>query len=485
MLKNKNLNENELCIKWLANKTINPETTRKIKENGPVYNKLLKKCSLNQNKNLNEKELCNKWLANKTINPATLRKIKENGSVYKELSKKCLVKPKSDVKPKTEVKPKSEVKLNSEQRKIEAIKKIHKLFIPYVKRTSVNIIDRINYFIIMKKYLLSIKEKNNCLRLYNIDEKTKLPIYRIGKRIILDKQIGTKSAYGIVYLSHFKSNVRYGTKFDRLNKFAVKITNQTKNNFNEVKVLEDLTKQVIGLKCPHFPISFGSLLCNSTIKSNNPDDYSIVKDKHNKKKYFPDLVNSNKSLVIQINELAAGDLHSLIIGPLKYDIYNIMVQIFIAIMFFHDCTKSYHGDPHSGNFLYHKIKPGGYFHYNIYGKDYYLENQGYLWVIWDFGLINPFEDKNKYGKKPSKVPINYDYKYILDALNYYNYKLTSNAYYMKKELYDNVLKYNAITDYTKLNDLNKEILNYLLLNVSSFTTIKPSNIINKTAYIIR
>jgi hypothetical protein len=473
MLKNKNLNENELCIKWLANKTINPETTRKIKENGPVYNKLLKKCSLNQNKNLNEKELCNKWLANKTINPATLRKIKENGSVYKKLSKKCLVKPKS------------EVKLNSEERKIAAIKKIHKLFIPYVKRTSVNIIDRINYFIIMKKYLLSIKEKNNCLRLYNIDETTKLPIYRIGKRIILDKQIGTKSAYGIVYLSHFKSNVRYGTKFDRLNKFAVKITNQTKNNFNEVKVLEDLTKQVIGLKCPHFPISFGSLLCNSTIKSDNPDDYSIVKDKHNKKKYFPDLVNSNKSLVIQINELAAGDLHSLIIGALKYDIYNIMVQIFIAIMFFHDCTKSYHGDPHSGNFLYHKIKPGGYFHYNIYGKDYYLENQGYLWVIWDFGLINPFEDKNKYGKKPSKVSINYDYNYILNALNYYNYKLTSNAYYMKKGLYDNVLKYNAITDYNKLNDLNKEILNYLLLNVSSFTTIKPSNIINKTAYIIR
>jgi hypothetical protein len=42
-------------------------------------------------------------------------------------------------------------------------------------------------------------------------------------------------------------------------------------------------------------------------------------------------------------------------------------------------------------FLYHKIKKGGYFHYNIYGKDYYLENLGYLWIIWDFELSISFD----------------------------------------------------------------------------------------------
>jgi hypothetical protein len=30
-------NKSNICDKWLANKTINPETSRKIKENGPVY----------------------------------------------------------------------------------------------------------------------------------------------------------------------------------------------------------------------------------------------------------------------------------------------------------------------------------------------------------------------------------------------------------------------------------------------------------------
>ena len=36
-----------------------------------------------------------------------------------------------------------------------------------------------------------------------------------------------------------------------------------------------------------------------------------------------------------------------------------------------------------------------------------------------------------------------------------------------------------------LEILNKELLNYFLTNVPSFTTVKPSNIINKTPYIIK
>ena len=99
MLKNKKLTQKEICNKWLANKTINPETKRKIKENGDVYKKLEKKCSLNQKekpkKPLNQKEICDKWLLNKTINPITLRKITEHGNVYKKLEKKCSVKSSS------------------------------------------------------------------------------------------------------------------------------------------------------------------------------------------------------------------------------------------------------------------------------------------------------------------------------------------------------------------------------------------------------
>ena len=476
------ISKNKICNKWLANKNINPITSRKIKETGTIYKELSKLCSLNplnpikpKTKTEKEKEvkltdsqICNKWLENKNINPKTSRTIKETGTIYKELSKLCSLNPLNPIK--------SEIK--SEIKKINALKKIHKLFTPYIKRVSINIIDRINYYLIIKKYILSIKEPSNCVRLYNIDPKTYEPIYRIGKKIILDKKIGTESVYGIVYLSHFKSDVIKGTKYDKLNKFAVKITSIDSNNKLEIEVLKKLTKYVIELKCPHFPISYGSFECNnSDIKSNISDDYSIAKNGKYNKKNYPYLINDNNRLLIQINELASGDLFSIITNNLN-DLFNIFTQLLLSLMFFHTYIKAFHCDPHIGNFLYHKIKPGGYLHYNLYGKDYYLENKGYLWVIWDFGVIRSFTTINK-------TVINYDYVYLYTCLSYNS---TYHKYKINKidKLYDDIIdKYNTNTDINDMEMMNIKILEYLVKNNPSFTTNKPSNIINKTPYIIK
>ena len=475
----------ELCDKWLINKNINPITARKIKETGAIYKELSKKCSFNplnpiksKKKTKKEKEvkltdsqICNKWLENKNINPKTSRKIKETGAIYKELSKLCSLNPLNPLNP---IKSESKSESKSENKKINASKKIYKLFTPYIKRVSINIIDRINYYLIIKKYILSIKEPSNCVRLYNIDPKTYEPIYRIGKKIILNKKIGTESNYGIVYLSHFKSDVIKGTKYDKLNKFAVKITSQSKENKLELDVLKKLTRLVIELKCPHFPISYGSLKCNnSVIKSNILDDYEIARVNKFNKKLYPKLINKNKELLIQINELASGDLFSVLY---KIDILPTFTQIILSIMFFHNYIRAFHIDPHVGNFLYHKIKPGGYFHYNLYGKDYYLENQGYLWVIWDFGLIKPF-NTNK-----NKTFINYDYTYLYNRLRV---AYTADKIDIITKLYNNIIDKYITYDLTKLSNMNINILEYLVKNNPSFTTNKPSNIINKTPYIIK
>ena len=453
------LPEKDICDKWLLNKTINPLTMRKISETGSIYKKFVKKCRPTA-----EKDICDKWLQNKKINPETLRKISETGAIYKKLVKKCLEKK--------EIKP----EINSKEKKINAFKKIHKLFIPYIKRSTINIIDRINYFLIMKNYLLSIKEKNNCLRLYNIETNPANIVYRIGSKIILDKKIGTPSAYGIVFLSHFKSNVKYGYKFDKLNKFAVKITNQSLDNKKEIQILKQLTRYVIELKCPHFPISYGSLKCdNPNIKSNNSDDYLIVKNKHKNKTYLPEMINKNKTFLIQINELASGDFHSLFNRPNNIDAFNVISQILISIMFFNNYTKMYHNDAHTGNFLYHKIKPG----------DYYLENQGYLWVIWDFGFVTHHSTYRKIGTTKIYKPVNTDFNTIMNAMSYYNAKFKLEICAFKTLLNTEITPYYYITDYSKLEELNKKLLNILVANVSSFTTKKPSNVINKTPYIIR
>lgn len=76
----------------------------------------------------------------------------------------------------------------------------------------------------------------------------------------------------------------------------------------------------------------------------------------------------------------------------------------MQLFFFNILTNTIHNDTHSGNFLYYKIKEGRYFHYSLYDKDYYLENNGYLWNLSDFGNVK-YVPKNLY--------VNVDFYYIV------------------------------------------------------------------------
>jgi hypothetical protein len=469
-MKINNLITKELCEKWLENKNKNPTSLRKITENGAIYKSLKSKCAKILNKN--SKNICEIWLKNKTVNPETLRKINETGTIYKKLLKKC--------------------SLNQNN----AANKIQKVFMPFIKRVSANIIDRINFFLIIRKYITSInkKHKNICMRLYKYDKTTNLPIYRLGNHIILDKQIGSKSAYGIVFLAHYEKDINNQNNLNKLNKFAIKVINYSINNEIEYNVLIELTKQVILFKCPHFPITYGLIKCdNKNIRSKYEISIlnKIKETEINKTKNYPDLINNNVSLYYQINELASGDFN-------KYRFYyrdnyeyllNSIAQIFISIMFFHKYINAFHNDAHGGNFLYHKIKPIGYFHYNIYGKDYYLKNIGYLWVIWDFGLIQPFSNSklinnDKFGQYKTTINICTDYikpiaKFLANPKKF-NPTIIKFLTYIIKILN----KYSNTSNIISLSKLNKELLKVMCDNISTFTTIKPDNIINKKPYII-
>lgn len=65
-----------------------------------------------------------------------------------------------------------------------------------------------------------------------------------------------------------------------------------------------------------------------------------------------------------------------------------ILQIFFSIF----CLQYYcgflHNDLHWGNVLVSKVKKGGYWVYNIHHKEYYIKNEGYLFMIWDFGFAN-------------------------------------------------------------------------------------------------
>jgi hypothetical protein len=143
---------------------------------------------------------------------------------------------------------------------------------------------------------------------------------------------------------------------------------------------------------PHFPILYKTFECTHPNASTD----------------YPELIRKNIYLIV-LNELATGDLKTLVGLPefhTNYDlIKNTIQQIYISILSFHIHTKKLHNDCHWGNFLYHKIKPGGYIHYRIYDTDVYIENMGYLWVIWDYGIASKLTFEKTY----------YDYYKITNA----------------------------------------------------------------------
>jgi hypothetical protein len=270
-------------------------------------------------------------------------------------------------------------------KKIEAIKKARKSIIPFANRISADIYHRNKYLMLMRRELKN--RRVGCMRVYkkNLD---KTFSYRIGNRIILKKRIGTDSVYGIVYLSEFRE------KEKKVFTFASKVYEYVEKKAKmELELLTNMTNLVRMDMCPHFPILYGYVMCekisnfdkDSFVKS-NPKDKSFSKNLRN----YPDLIkiNKDKKIITTFNELANGDLWNFlkVYGTNTKLLINAIIQKLLSIMFFNYYTSRIHSDCHPGNFLYHKIKPGGYFHYNLFGEDYYLENLGILWVIWDFDL---------------------------------------------------------------------------------------------------
>jgi hypothetical protein len=303
---------------------------------------------------------------------------------------------------------------SSRRRKLdEFVKKraariIQKITSPFINRVSANIEDRIRTYKLYHKYL-SKYSTNQCMR--SVKKNDKITYLLADESVKIVKQIGTESKHGVIYLSK-------GSNTGELFRFASKIMEAKINNLYEIQILEKLTKLVIAKKNPHFPIMYYNFVCNKLHVNSD----------------LPAIAN-NKLYYINLNELANGDVNTFINENYKdhIKIKNAIAQIYIAIYSFHS-EGYFHLDSHWGNFLYHKIKPGGYIKYIINGNELYLENIGYLWVIWDFGfsknipinnnnmedstrdynrILRAFMNKNIGGWLLDEFPLTYDTKYLV------------------------------------------------------------------------
>lgn len=224
------------------------------------------------------------------------------------------------------------------------------------------------------------------------------------------KGIGSKSANGTAHLFALGNPKTNGTNLmlKSLVTFVVKRSRESYHNErferwtvsddHEKAMLKHMTEIFEKKLFPNFPLMYRHGVCKN--------QYAM------------------ESIIV--NEVAHGDLQTHIKGPEAGIIYYSICQGLIAIAGFHHFMGYPHNDSHGGNFLVHKITPGGQWHYQIHGLDVYIPNMGYQVVIWDPLVFRAYDSNgNRVGnvsRWPGSVKDMYekeDYKKYFHSMVWY------------------------------------------------------------------
>ena len=338
-----------------------------------------------------------------------------------------------------------------------------------------NLNNRVNTYRLVSKRIADLKP-DECLekKVFN-----GVHGYTIRDIINLEKQIGTPSKNGAIYLTSIPN-------FLGIYPIASKVMKSTADNTKEVNLMTKITNEILLQKTSrHFLMIYGSCVCMKQV--------------------------AEKLRLVSINELADGDLKTLIH---KKDVvsdadlmFNLLIQTFISIATFQNVVGHIHRDPHYGNFLYQNNNDKGYYHYIFNGHSYYLKACKYNIVIYDYGYASPIREYKKTvlpGIVNSQVRmISFDYTNIIHSFfnsKYYGYVNFAN-------LPPEPTNKNAIAILNKLQDLVSEefaknnankgekhfenyIFDFLLEELLAyapkgmFLTYRPTNVINSTPFYI-
>ena len=234
---------------------------------------------------------------------------------------------------------------------------------------------RVNYYRYVRSFLKDLDQKA-CLQSKEYKDKNKKIThgYTVNNIIDLEKQIGTKSEYGVIYRTSVKNmlgKAPIATKLMPIN---------TENRF-EITLNMNISKEIIKpMLSRHFLLTYKAFECENMA-------FQVPK------------IIMNTRYYITLNELAHGDLKSMSENKdlLKNNelILNLAAQAMLSIETFHHLGYI-HKDCHWGNFLYHMTEDiSGYYHYRINKKDYYLKNSGYTLMIYDFGFATKYNARTE------------------------------------------------------------------------------------------
>lgn len=454
---------NTECSIWKSNNTINPLTKRKITINGIVFKLIKKNCEegkkkegkkeegkKEQGKKEQEKKEIKECPSDKILNIKTKRCVLKTGVVGKKILEE--LKKKKDFIITTTSNSDNTTNTSNTDLKTYTYTNI-KRFKDYEKIT--NIFDKSN-----------IKNKECIFPTENPG------VYKLGTSDIeLYKKIGSNSKYGIIFKCRYKNKSPF---------FIGKIQLDNKVSLKEQVIIKQISEYAIKNKVPNLPIIYKTVKCSN------------MKITKSKGELLPKIIiipftNKIRPYTIIFNEIANGDLKSFLHNSIQTIdnnlIKNIISQIFMSLACIHS-LGIIHNDSHYGNFLYHKIKKGGCFHYRINNVDYYIENIGYLWISWDYGISIKNRNHGMYLIDYYRIiaVIRRVFKELLgkEKYNSKNFKFLEHIYGMIKhpdELYVPLLR--------KLNMGENDFLKYLLENNYLFSKVPIGSVIGSTILTFR
>jgi len=306
-----------------------------------------------------------------------------------------------------------------------------KNFLKIYVANKYNIDNRAKYY----KYIYSKISKINkisCLKSKKFIKTNKTyDGYTIDDIVNLQKQIGSASKYGAIYITSINNTVGNYP-------IASKLMEINRNNSIEKCLNDYITTKIMKKKISrHFIFTYRTFICNHISSSVPP----IVK---------------NLNYFVTLNELAHGDLKQLCKMKTYVNddnlVYNVFIQVILSIMSFHSIGYI-HGDCHYGNFLYQRNIEEGYYYYKINGDKYYLKSCKYTMLIFDFGFAKSI-DSNKNNTLSYEVID--DYMRIIHA--FANEKILSKSWSHYPNLpSDNVSRYTTHL-LNKLNSISKALL---------------------------
>jgi tRNA A-37 threonylcarbamoyl transferase component Bud32 len=444
----RNLTNTE-CSLWKNNKTINPLTKRKINIDGTIFKLIKKNCDDNkepkeerekERKEERKEEPQKECPPDKILNPETKRCVLKTGAIGKRLIQK--IKPNNNNN-------NSNNSNNSNQSTNSDLKTY-----TYTDMKRFKDYEKIKHFFEQE----GIKNKE-CI--YPTQKPNEYTLGTNGN-IHLYKQIGRSSKYGVIFKCRYKKELPY---------FIGKIQVDSRVSSKELIILEQISKYAIKYKVANLPIIYKYVKCSNVKYSDNQIGLKLPKTIINP------FTLKVRTYTIIFNEIGFGDLKTFIDENIKkLDlklVRNITAQIFMSLACIHS-LGIIHNDSHYGNFLYHKIKRGGCFHYNINGTDYYIENMGYLWISWDYGISMKNRNHGMYLIDYYRITyvIKKTLKELLGEMKFNFLEIINDMIKHPEEIYIPVLK--------RLNMGENDFLKFLLDNNLLFSKVPIGNVINST-----